>query len=138
MAEDVVDRRIESLREPAQTACRTWLHICKDDLGIDARILETLRPEARQIELWKAGKSQIKIGWHNVGLAWDFGVFENGRYLTDDKSGLYLRCGLVAEALNCVWGGRWDRLKDLGHCEFHPGFTLRQFLDGQKGGLVAT
>lgn len=131
------DSRIESLRSEAQTVCRTWLHICKDDLGIDVRILETLRTRDRQKELEAAGKSLVKVGWHNVGLAWDFGVFRDGVYLTDDASMLYLKCGLIGEALECTWGGRWARLHDLGHLEWHPGMTLQHFLNGQSGELVA-
>lgn len=131
-----VDKRIESLRFEAQPICHLWLDICKSKLLIDVRVIETLRPEDRQKELAATGKSLVPFGWHNVGLAWDFAVFRDGKYLTDDASGLYTKCGLIGEALDCVWGGRWQRLKDYGHLEWHPGFTLQQFLNGQKDGAV--
>ena len=132
------DSRIESLRPEFQKVTHLWLHMVTDDLGIKVRVLETLRDKARQEELEAAGKSRVKFGWHNVGLALDFATFnEAGVYQTDDASMLYLRCGLVAEALGCTWGGRWTNLKDYGHIEYHPGMTLQQFLNGQSGGLVA-
>ena len=130
------DSRIESLRPEAQPVCHTWLHICRDDLDLDIRILETLRSPDRQKELEASGKSLVTVGWHNVGLAWDFGVFKDGKYITDDATGIYSKCGIIGEVLGCVWGGRWQRLHDLGHLEWHPGFTLQQFLNGQSGGQV--
>ena len=131
------DVRIDLLRPEFQPIARCWLHALVDDLGMNVRILETLRTPERQAEVKAAGKSTLKFGWHNVGLALDFAVFDDvGAYLRDDATGLYTRCGLVAEWLGCVWGGRWARLRDYGHIEFHAGFTLQQFLDGRKGGLV--
>jgi hypothetical protein len=132
------DARIESLRSEFQPIVRRWLHAVVDDLDMKVRVLETLRSPERQAEVRAAGKSQLRVGWHNVGLALDFAAFDDdGVYLKDDASGLYTRCGLVAEWMGCVWGGRWETLRDYGHIEFHPGFTLQQFLNGQKGGIVA-
>jgi len=131
-----IHRDLEFLHASFQPVAETWLHICKDDLGIEMRVLETLRDEDRQVELKRAGKSQVKLGWHNVGLALDFACFdEKGVYDTDNHSGLYTKCGLVAEAMGGVWGGRW-RMRDYGHWEWHEGFTLQQFLDGGKKGVV--
>ena len=132
------DARIESLRLEFQPIARRWLHALVDDLGMKVRILETLRTPERQAEVQAAGRSQLKFGWHNVGLALDFAAFgDDGVYLIDDRTGLYTRCGLVAEWMGCAWGGRWERLRDYGHIEWHPGMTLQQFLNGQKGGIVA-
>ena len=132
------DARIASLRPEFVPIAVTWLHIVIDDLRLKARVLETLRSKERQIELETQGRSRVKMGWHNVGLAMDFAVFTDaGAYLTDDATGLYTKCGLIAEALGCVWGGRWENFRDYGHIEYHPGFTLQQFIAGRDGGLVA-
>src|SRR5437899_1999096 len=127
---------ISDMRPEAQSIATTWLHIVRDDLHIDARVLETLRSEQRQKDLQASGASLVKFGWHQVGLALVWACFRDGQYITDGNDRLYEQCGQVAEALGCVWGGRWGRLKDSGHWEYHPGFTLAQFLDGHKIGAV--
>ena len=125
----MMDSRITSLRPEFQKPALTFIHIVNDDLGIKMRVLETLRDKARQVALAATGKSRVTLGWHNVGLALDFAVFnEVGVYQTNNASGLYTRCGLIAEALGCVWGGRWENFPDYGHIEYHPGVTLQQFL----------
>lgn len=132
-----IHRDFESLHPKFQPIAETWLHICKDDLSIEMRVLETLRDRERQKDLESRGKSKVKIGFHNVGLALDFACFdERGVYDTDNHSGLYTKCGLVAEAMGCVWGGRW-KMRDYGHIEYHPGFTLQQFLNGKKLGILS-
>jgi len=110
--------------------CRKWLHIVRDDLGIDARVMETLRDPARQKELQKTGKSDVKMGWHNVGLAWDYLCFNsNGAIIHDGDHWDYQRCGHIAQALGCRWPIHLKSgAKDAGHIEYHPGFTLSQFL----------
>lgn len=109
-----------------------FVRIVREDLGIDARVLETLRTVKRQAEVLAGGFSKNAIGWHQYGRALDFGVFIDGVYQVDDKSGLYLRCAYVGMALGCRTGYNWDQDKnigepredDLGHIEYHPGLTL--------------
>jgi len=93
--------------------------------GFKARVLETRRSLARQDEVAAAGASQVRVGYHNFGLALDFGIFgEGGLYLKDGLHPAYLSAGQIAEALGCVWGGRWQ-MRDSGHIEYHPdGATL--------------
>ena len=133
-----MDKRLSSLRPEFRKVAETWLHIVRDDLHVDARVTETLRSRDRQKELAVAGKTNVETGWHNVGMALDFLCYHDGVVIHDGEDRDYTRCGLVAQALDCRWPiyishGR----KDAGHIEWHPGFTLQQFLDGQKGGLVA-
>ena len=106
------------------------------------RVLETGRTQKRQRDLRKSGASKVNLGWHNVGLATDIGVLIDGAYQTDDAKGYYLRFGLLAMAFGFRWGGNWDQDKnigeggenDLGHVEYHPGFTLAQYIAAQKAG----
>lgn len=137
------EAHLASLRPAAQAVARPWFRICRDVLGHDVRVLDGLRSRETQEMLAERGASRVRLGWHNVGLAWDFGIFLDGRYERDDQSGLYGLCGTIGEVLGCVWGGRWDIRPDLpgqqadsGHIEWHPGFTLQQFFAGQTGGLV--
>ena len=110
--------------------CRTWLHIVRDDLKIDARVVETIRDPSRQKQLMEDGRSDVKIGWHQVGLAWDFLCFDEwGGIIHDGEHPDYSKCGLIAQALGCKWPIYIGRnRKDAGHIEYHPGFTLQQFL----------
>ena len=93
--------------------------------GHKARVIETRRTLARQDEVATIGASQLRVGYHNFGLALDFAIFgEEGLYLKDGNHPAYLCAGQIAEALGCVWGGRW-KMKDSGHIEYHPdGVTL--------------
>lgn len=133
---DDIDRRIESLRPEAQKVCRLGLHIIRDDLGIDLIVTETLRSKERQAKLAGGGKSDVTLGWHNVGLAWDTLILVGGVVQHDDRDGLYTVAGHIWQALGCKWPIHIKSGTDWGHAEFHPGFTLQQFLDGKKGGLV--
>ena len=132
-----IDNSIESLRPEVQPAARIFFHVTRDDLSIDTRCLETRRSRERQAELLVVGKSQLKVGFHNYGLALDFGVFVKGVYQTDDRSGLYTRCGYIAKALGWRWGGDWAKFKDFGHIEANT-YTLAQLEAAIAQGLVTT
>jgi hypothetical protein len=125
-----MERRIEALRPEAQSVCREFLRRCRDESGIDVRLHETFRHPQRQEELQKAGASGVRLGWHNFGLAWDFGVYEDGRYVGDGEDPRYDRCGDVAVSLGCKWPifivRNGKKVRDSGHVEYHPGFTLAQ------------
>jgi len=105
-------------------------------LGLDVKVLETLRDGRRQKMLRKQGASKVSVGWHQFGLAADLGIFVDGVYQVDDRLGRYLKLGFVSMAFNCRWGGNWDMDKhigeggenDLGHIEYHPGFTISQYI----------
>lgn len=113
------------------------LGILRGKLSIDVQVLETRRDRTRQKMLRKQGASKVNIGWHQFGLAADLGIFADGVYQVDDRLGRYLKLGFVAMAFGCRWGGNWDMDKhigeggenDLGHVEYHPGFTLSQYIE---------
>ena len=105
--------------------------------GHKMRVMETRRSPARQAELEAAGASRNKIGFHNYGLALDFGIFApDGRYLKDDATGIYTTCGIQAEVFGMEWGGRWKSLVDLGHIQFRPDGTNLDKL-AEAAGLIA-
>lgn len=124
-----IDTSLDSLRPAFRNLAVVWLHIVRDDLGLNVKVMETLRTKARQNEVLAAGSSKVSFGFHNVGLAFDFACFsDNGVYITNGDDRRYEQCGQIGEALGCVWGGRWH-MRDSGHIEFHPnGKTLAQIV----------
>lgn len=141
------DNRIESLQPRLQGLCRCWLARCRVELGIDVRIIETKRSVARQVSLEKSGLSSVKLGWHNVGLAWDFLIFipdKDGQMDADGSKVLdvvadgadprYALCGAEAAKLGCKYPIHLrDGTPDYDHIEYHPDFTLQQFLATPQG-----
>lgn len=124
-----IDADINHLRPALRNIAVNWLHIVRDDLGLSVRIMETLRDNNRQAEVLAAGASKVSFGFHNLGLAFDFGCFQpNGVYITNGLDRQYEQCGQVGEALGMFWGGRWH-MKDSGHLQFQPdGKSLEQLI----------
>lgn len=133
------DRRITSLRPEFQPIAREWVYIMSLILPYrlpkySAIISDTLRDTATQEALHKAGKSDVTMGWHNVGLAFDFGIIDPKHQLVTDGAHLGYTIGiLVGQALGChcpiiLKNG----IPDNDHIEWHPDFTLQQFLNGTK------
>lgn len=137
----MLERRIEALNPRFQPIATGWLKAVNTILyptirpTAQARIAETLRTEARQGELLAGGDSDVKRGWHNFGLAFDFVVLDNGVYQKDDRLGLYTAAGLLATAFGCRWPITIKSGKDYGHIEYHPGFTFAQYLAAREKGV---
>lgn len=104
--------------------------------GHTVEIIETLRDGKRQAEVLASGSSQLKVGWHNYGLAFDFAVYnEHGIYISNGEHQAYESLGRLGQAFGCIWGIRVNGRLDAGHLEYHPGITLAQyqaFLDAGK------
>jgi peptidoglycan LD-endopeptidase CwlK len=67
---------------------------------------------------------------HNFGIAMDFGVFKNGKYLDDINPVLAAKIHrLVAQDAadyGLDWGGNWESFSDEPHYEYHTGLTMAQ------------
>src|SRR5882672_3369307 len=131
------ERRIEMLRPEAQNVAKVWLARVIAEVWADTRIIETLRSLAAQAADAASGASSVKMGWHNVGLAWDFGIFENGKMVNNGDDPRYAKAGAIAVELGCKYpihlaNGR----PDADHVEYHPGFTLQHLLDSVKQGIT--
>ena len=59
---------------------------------------------------------------HNYGIAWDIGLFENGKYLTD--SPLYKKAAELGRADGLEWGGDWTSFKDQPHYQLATGLSM--------------
>jgi peptidoglycan L-alanyl-D-glutamate endopeptidase CwlK len=126
--EGAVDARSESniitLVPKAQIAARKFLNILTG-LGRDVRIISGTRTYAEQDALYKQGRNgntehkvtNAKGGQsnHNFGLAWDIGIFENGKYITADSKYKQLPPLVLPQLAELEWGGNWINLKDYPH-----------------------
>jgi hypothetical protein len=138
------DRRITSLRPEFQPIARAWVQMMgillplRGLAGYTAIIAETLRDTATQEALHEAGATDVKLGWHNVGLAFDFAIITPTQTVVTDGTHLAYQAGInIGQALGChcpiiLANGK----PDYDHIEWHPGFTLQQFLNGVKLGVV--
>jgi len=95
--------------------------------GHDLRISETFRSQARQMYLFQHGATQLKnVGVHNFGLACDFALFEDGKYVGDGEKYRFLvdyakKFKLVS---GIDWGTPWQKhtFVDSGHVQDVPVF----------------
>lgn len=98
----------------------------------------TFRSMADQAAAKAAKLSQVSLGWHQFGLAMDVAVLTpEGKYVTDGEDGRYTTFGMVAMKHGCIWGGSWTK-SDPDHCEWHPNFSLSQYLAWLDSHKVAT
>ena len=106
------------------------------EFGCDYIMISGNRTWAEQDELYRHGRTlpgprvtNAKGGYsnHNFGIAGDFGVFRDKKYLdesepkTADK--VHKACGALAEAHGLDWGGEWDSFPDFPHYEIRTGLT---------------
>ena len=122
-------------------------------LGCEYIAISGNRTFAEQDKLFEKGRTIPPIGKahivtnarggqsnHNFGIALDFGVFKDKRYLDDGtKAEKSVASGVhrsVAEKLakkhGIEWGGNWISLKDEPHFEIETGLTLEQKRDRLK------
>ncbi len=98
---------------------------------MSAAIISGLRTYAQQTSLYAQGRSKpckvvtnARAGYsnHNFSLAFDIGIFAEGKYL--GSSGLYFLAGAIGKQLGLVWGGDWKSFVDPPHFEFPHGVSL--------------
>lgn len=125
-----MSRRLEDLHPTLQPLCRTFLDRCKS-AGLDVRLTFTHRTQAEQDKLYAQGRTapgpivtSVRVSKHTFSIdgkpaakAFDFGVFDRGKYVTDGRDPRYTHAGLIGEALGLTWGGRWKKPFDPGHLE---------------------
>jgi peptidoglycan L-alanyl-D-glutamate endopeptidase CwlK len=128
-------RRIEDLRANVQPFTRLFIEKCHEQ-SIDVIITSTLRDFDSQNALYAQGRTtagkivtNAKAGYsfHNYGVAFDFTPIIHGKPAWDDTA-LFTRCGVIAESVGLEWAGRWKSFRELAHCQFTGGKTIRQLL----------
>lgn len=78
----------------------------------------------------KVTNARAGFSWHNFGIALDFGVFKDGKYLDESNPKLaekvHRACGALASTYNLEWGGTWKNFTDLPHYQLRVDKTLAQ------------
>lgn len=90
--------------------------------GFEVKLIDGTRSYKEQDKLFakKPPVTKAKGGysWHNFGLAADFGLFANGKYITDDAK--YKPIGKLARDIEGLeWGGDWTSFKDYPHIQLN-------------------
>lgn len=124
---------IHTLHPRAQEAARQFLRRVQD-AGMTVRILSGTRTYAEQNALFRIGRfgdSRAKVtnarggqSNHNFGIAWDIGVFENGKYMT--TSAPYRQAAEAGLFDGLEWGGHWISFKDFPHYQLPTGLSITQ------------
>lgn len=94
--------------------------------GLDVSITEGYRSLERQAQLYAQGRTtpgnivtNARAGQskHNSGKAVDFGVFDNGKYVTRGSDPRYNQLGAIGKAQGLKWGGDFKNITDKPHFE---------------------
>ena len=131
-------RKIEDLHPKVADLCNQFITKCKD-VGIDVLITSTYRDNESQNALYNQGRTtagnkvtNAKGGqsFHNYKIAFDFCPIVNGKAQWNDTTA-FNKCGEIAESLGLEWAGRWKTFKELAHCQYTGGLTLKDLQAGK-------
>lgn len=98
--------------------------------GITIKVISGNRTYEQQNALYEQGRSKpgpivtkVRGGHsnHNFALAFDIGVFDEGRYLPE--SDLYKVVGAIGRSLGLEWGGDWRTFVDQPHFQLRPAWA---------------
>jgi len=89
------------------------------------KVTSWTRTIQQQLMLYKSGKSKTMKSKHLLGLAVDFALFKDGKFLIDNP--LYNIMGMKWKAMGGVWGGDWSF-----HDPYHFEYNERKRLEYQK------
>lgn len=126
-----MSREINELEPETRERCVKLLQRCAAEKH-PVIVVQTFRSFEEQEALYAKGRvrpgpvvTNARGGdsWHNFRRAFDV-VFLRGSQITWD--GPWSKVGEFGEELGLVWGGRFTKLADRPHFEFHPVLTLVQ------------
>jgi peptidoglycan LD-endopeptidase CwlK len=125
------EANLQLLHPKTQAAARVFLGKVRQ-AGIEARIISGTRTYAEQNKLFAQGRfgnpgpivTNARGGQsnHNFGIAWDIGIFQNGKYLPD--SPLYKKAADAGLAAGLEWGGNWTTIQDRPHYQLATGLLI--------------
>jgi peptidoglycan L-alanyl-D-glutamate endopeptidase CwlK len=133
------EANVQSTLPAAQRAARSFLTRAKNLVGFEVRIISGSRTYSEQDQLFRKGRfgnpppkvTNARGGQsnHNFGIAWDVGIFQNGRYLTGDtksEARIYKQLASIALANDLEWGGNFTTIIDMPHYQLKLDLTLEQ------------
>lgn len=127
---------IATLLPKAREAARAFMAACVPAMarhGVVVKIIGGTRTYAEQNALYEQGRGKpgpvvtnARGGYsnHNFGIAWDIGLFKDGRYL--EESPLYKECSEIGREQGLDCGAFWSSLTDEPHFNLKTGLTLAQ------------
>ena len=125
------ESNIATLHPNAQEAARRFMAAvipAMEPEGVTVKIISGTRTYAEQDALFakrpKVTNARGGYSNHNFGIAWDIGLFKDGRYLEDSPH--YRTCGEFGRAQGLEWGGDWKSIVDEPHFEVRTGLTMAQ------------
>lgn len=139
----ISSRKLSDLLIPVDTKAQAFITRCRH-AGIDVLITSTYRDNEAQHALYEQGRTTPgKIvtnadagqSFHNYRVAFDFVPVINGKPVWDDTS-LFEKCGEIAESIGLEWAGKWKTFKELAHCQYTQGLTLKDFQNGKTLKIV--
>lgn len=125
---------IMTLIPAAQAKAREFLKAVSGG-ALTYRLLSGTRTYAEQNALFnkkpKVTKARGGQSNHNFGIAWDIGIFDNGKYYTgatkkEEKAYEELGALIKAKVPGLEWGGDWASFKDKPHYQLVIGKTVKQ------------
>lgn len=131
-------RSLSDLHPQVKSKAEAFLAACAAQ-GIEVLITSTYRDAESQNALYAQGRTtpgvrvtNAKAGqsWHNWRCAFDFVPLVNGKAQWNDLK-TFERCGAIAESVGLEWAGRWQRFKEMAHCQYTGGLTLADFQAGK-------
>lgn len=143
-ASDAVDERSEkniaTLHERVRPYARALVNLAKGQ-GINIKVISGTRTFEEQDALYQQGRSKpgriitnAKAGssWHNHGVAFDVGVFQDGKYTPE--SPLYKVVASIGKGIGLEWGGDWKSITDEPHYQMTNGKSLAEAMDLHEQG----
>jgi peptidoglycan L-alanyl-D-glutamate endopeptidase CwlK len=125
---------IKTLIPDAQTKAREFMNALKGK-PLTYRIISGARTYAEQNALFKKRPRVTKARGgqsnHNFGIAWDVGIFENGKYYEgnskkEDKAYVELGALIKAAVPGLEWGGDWKSFVDKPHYQLATARSVAQ------------
>lgn len=146
-----IDRKWDKMHPSYKQRLLMVFKLMKERHGYEMVLLEGYRSPERQTRL--SGNTATTLAkayqsYHQFGLAADVAFKRNGKVVISERDPWawegYKLYGETAEQVGLTWGGRWTRIHDYGHTEFHmPGLRKnresaeRLIAEAQNQGLMA-
>jgi len=127
---------IATLLPKAQVMARKFMQIAVKQ-PFQVKLISGTRTFEEQDALFrqrpKVTKARGGQSNHNFGIAWDVGIFVDGKFLTgknakEDKAYADLAASVKAKLQGIEWGGDFKSFKDAPHYQLATGKTVAQVL----------